>query len=509
MKPQSFISKLAKIVFILLIAVIGSVYLFFRWNIDQTLGGNTELVDTNQFKAITGKIAITNVNILGQDAETMLTNRTILIEDGRIISVSDQIETEDNFTVIDGQNKYLIPGLIDSHVHLKKSKNDLLLYIANGITHVGEMTGMSHHFRWKENIKNGGLGPDIFVASPKLSTQRGMNAQMRHIFEERHKSYPTEAKARAAVQNFHAEGYQAIKLSSDMSPEIYYIVNDEAKKLNLPVIGHVPIGLSFDDIYKAEQSQISHLDSITLISLNEFGRIDEKNSQAFLSYVKEAAGKIAKDFKKRDIKVASTVWLHLTLPSQDFDLPDFLKTLPYEYQNPGWVEGSFVSKGCLPGGNSYDFTYPDETSKKAASIYYQTYNEANKIITQALVKEKVTITAGTDSLGACGMIAGFALHQELMALQGFGLSPAEVLRSATIDTAKWMGINAGRIAPGARADLVLLERNPLEDISNTQSIHGVMVNGKYYIRSELDRMLKAVKEANSKSRKVDISAYLN
>jgi hypothetical protein len=508
--PISKSKKWGSGILITLILLIVATYLFFRSQIDNMLGGNTEVVDVSQFQVISGPLAITNVNVLTSDSQTMQANQTVLIKDNKIQAVGKTITVPNNYHLINGEGKYLIPGLVDSHVHIKKSKNDLLLYIANGVTQIGEMTGMEHHFDYIEEIKNGAIGPHIFIASPKITSQDNLKAMFRSKFEKRHQNFLTPQKGRKAVRNFVSMGYDAIKLSSDLDKDIYYAINDEAKKLNIPVIGHLPVGLQLDDLYQSGQSQLAHIDSISHNLMNEFGGLTSKNSEAFLDHIRQVAESIAIKFKQENIALASTVWLHQTRPKQDFNLTGFLKTIEFEFQNPGWVEGSFISNGCLPGGNSYE--NPHNTGvddQRSWDIYYRAYNEAIKIITQALVRHNVTITAGTDALGACGMIAGFSLHNELKALNTIGLSNAQVLHAATLAPANWMGTNAGKIAAGFRADLVLLDKNPLDDISNTKTIKAVIANGNYLDRTQLDNILEAVKEANNKSRKIGIDAFLN
>ena len=484
-------------------------YLFFRHEIDQSLGGNTEVVDVSQFETISGLFAITNVNVLSADSNTMLPNQMVLIRGNKIHSVGHNLSVPDNYKLIDGSGKYLIPGLIDSHVHIKKSKNDFLLYIANGITQIGEMTGMEQHFDYRKQINNGAIGPKMFIASPKITSQQGMKIIFRSNFEKRHQNFLSAPEGRKAVRRFMSMGYDAIKLSSDLKPDIYYAINDEALKFGIPVIGHLPVGLQLTDLYQSGQSQLSHIDSITQNLMNEFGGLSASNSEAFLNHVRQQADAIAIKFKENNITLASTVWLHKTLPMQSADLASFLKTIDLEYQVPGWLEGSLISTGCLPGGNAYEDRHStDAAGKLATKIYYQAYNEAIKMITRALVEQDVSIIAGTDALGACGMIAGFSLHKELETLSNLGLSNAQVLHAATQEPATWMGINTGKIGANYRADLVLLDRNPLEDIRNTKSINAVVANGKYLSRTQLDSMLKAVKDANDNSRKVNIDKYL-
>lgn len=494
---------------IIVTLVIAAVYInHVLSEVDHMLGGNTEEVDFSRFKTTSGPIAITNINVLSEDSQSMLAGQTVLIKNNEIKAVGAGLTVPKGFTAINGSSKYLIPGLIDSHVHIKKSKNDLLLYLANGVTQIGEMTGMKHHFTIRSAIEQGALGPDIYIASPKVSSQKGMMPTLRSWFERRHQNYHTPDEGRAAVRKYQSKGYQAIKISSDLSKDIYFAINDEAKKRGIPVIGHLPIGHNLDDLFRSGQSQLAHIDSILYALQKDSGQINVGDPDAYLNYIKNNADTIAAQFKKHKITLASTLWLHDTLADQGTNLKNFLKTIELEYQNPGWLEGSMFSKGWLPGNNSYEYTDHEKESQNKYSIYRKTRFEALSILTRALLKKGVMITAGTDAHGAAGVIAGFSLHKELQTLSQAGLSNAEVLHAATVAPAQWMGVNTGKIAKGYQADFVVLNNNPLLDIDNTQSINAVMTNGQYLDRSQLDAMLAAVKNANNNSRKVNIDAYL-
>ncbi len=494
----------------LVVLLISAAYLFISNEIDHMLGGNTEVVDTSQFSALSGPLAITNVSVLSADSQSMKPNLTVLVRDNKIESLGNEITIPEHYHVINGTGQFLIPGLIDSHVHLKKSKNDLLLYIANGITQIAEMTGMKEHFGYRDEIKAGAIGPNIYISSPKVTSQKGIKPTFRSWFEKRHQNFLSPLEGREAVREFKSVGYDSVKMSSDLSAEIYFAINDEAKKLGIPVIGHLPIGLGMTDLYASGQSQLAHITSITQAEKYRFRANTAKNNEAYLEHLRRKADQIAINLKDNGIVVASTVWLHSTLSQQGFDLAGFLKTIELEYQNPGWVEGSFVSKGWLPGNNSYE--NPNNTnpeSKRKSEIYWEIHNQAIAIVTQALVRNGVFLIAGTDANGAAGVIAGFSLHKELETLNKIGLTNAQVLRSATLVPAQWMGNNAGKIAVGYRADLVLLKKNPLENISNTKTINAVIANGKYLDRKQLDNILEAIKNANNNSRKINIDEYLN
>lgn len=487
-----------------------AVIMFFRYEVDHILGGNTAVVDATQFKPLSGPFAIDNVNVLSSNSETMKVNQTVLIKDKKIEAIGVDVVIPDSYKVIDGSGQYLIPGLVDAHVHIKKSKNDLLLYIANGVTYVGEMTGMKEHFQYVEEISEGAIGPDMYIASPKVNSQKGLKPTFRSWFEKRHQNFTTPSEGRKAVRKFKTMGYDAIKLSSDLSKEIYVAVNDEAKKLGIPVIGHLPIGIGLDELYTSGQSHLAHITSITQAVLYDLGGISSKNAEECLQYFRQNSDAIALRLKEKNIVVASTIWLNENVSKQDFDLPNFLKTIELEYMNPGWVEGSIVSGGWLPGNNPYENpNNTDPESKRFSEIYWKTYVEAMHIVTRALFRNGVTVIAGTDANGACGVIPGFSLHDELESMSNIGLSNAQILQAVTVAPGQWMKSNTGKIEVGYKADLVLLRGNPLEDIRHTSAINAVIANGKLLDRALLNEMLESIKAANNKSRKINIDAFID
>lgn len=384
-----------------------------------------------------------------------------------------------------------------------------MLYLANGVTQIAEMTGMPHHFKYRTEIENGILGPGIFLASPKVSSQKGIYPTLRSNFEKRHQNYLTEDEGREAVRKYKSMGFQAIKISSDLDRKIYLAINDEAKKLCIPVIGHLPVRLGMEDLYTSGQSQLAHISSITQAETNEYGGYSSENYLGFLEHIKQKADDIAKKLKERDIVISSTRWLYSVKPTIDRDRTNFLKTIPLRHQNPGWVEGSMFARGWLPGNRGTKNSFSSDPDRQRENeLYWVTQNKAIDIVTQALVRHGVTVMAGTDAFGAYGVIAGFSIHSELEALEASGLSNSQVLYSATVAPAKWMGLNTGKIEAGYRADLVLLNKNPFDNISHTRSISGVMVKGHYLDKSQIDSILNSVKEANDKSRKISVDEFL-
>lgn len=136
----------------------------------QIYVGLTDVADYNRISMLNDAVAINNVNILSPYGETFIPNQTVLIKNGTIISIDTLSVKSKNVTHVNGTGKFLNPGLIDSHVDLFKSQNDLLLYVANGVTTIGELIGEENHLKWRKEISNGRIGPEMYITSPRLGS---------------------------------------------------------------------------------------------------------------------------------------------------------------------------------------------------------------------------------------------------------------------------------------------------------------------------------------------------
>mgnify|MGYP000359684337 CR=1 FL=1 len=298
--------------------------------------------------------------------------------------------------------------------------------------------------------------------------------------------------------------------NSFLNKEIYKAINDEAKKQGIQTVGHLSYSIGLNGLYSSGQSQLSHIEEITKNTMEDYTGIVYNTPNEYLDYLNKKCDSIAIKLKKNNIVVASTVSVIESIPKQNFDIENFLKSIELEYENPGLIEGSRLAKGWLPGNNSYenmDIKNNPELIKKS-KIFWKTYVEAYYIMTKALIRHGVTITAGTDA-NVTGVVPGFSLHDELESLSRCGMSNSEILYAATIAPAEWMQRNTGKIKIGYDADLLLLEKNPLKHIKNTRTINTVIANGKFLDRKELDKMLQSVKEANNTSRKISIDWFIN
>ncbi len=498
--------KYASLVFIVFNIVL---FLWMTREGKRMYGGLTDRVNHEQFQPQQGAFAIKDVNVLSPNGDQFVQQQTVLISGGKIVSIDSMSNIPPDVTVIDGSGKYLIPGLIDTHVHLFQSPNDLLLYLANGVTEIRELIGDENHLAWREQIENGRPGPRMFVASPRLGTFGTLEGWFMS-WSQGYMNIQNAEEAEQAVKTLHDQGYDGIKVYSQLNKESYLAINKTARSLGMPVFGHIPWDLKLSDIWQSGQSGIAHFEELMNALNREFDYF-KGEEEAFLKFVDQRSDDLADNLIQNDIGVTSTLWLTESFVRQKFTLNQILSEVELEYANPGiseWVPYIPGGLGWLPAVNRYRLPENMTEEEKAASKkYWETYARACQLLAKNLSARGVKIMTGTDA-NLPPAVPGFSLHDELKSLNQAGISPSQVLRSATSIPAAWLKRNSGKVMPGLEANLVLLEKNPLEDISHSTSIHTVIAKGSVYNRALLDDMLSAVKKANDASRTINIDQFL-
>jgi hypothetical protein len=473
-------------------------------------GGATKVVDASQLNISEGPVAIQNAAVLSPDGQQFLPNRTVLIQDGLISRIDSNLTIDSEYELVDGTGKYLIPGLTDAHVHLWRSQNDLLLYVANGVTQIRELIGETFHLKWREEIEEGRLGPDMFITSPRLGTF-GLVPGWFMSWSQRFDNIRSPASAPNAVARYQKMGYDGIKVYSHLSPEVYQALCQAADSLDVPVTGHVPFRTSLEDVYTSSQSDIAHFEEIMNALNREFGYYRNETADSFLRYVDKRMPDVTRQLLDHDMYVTSSMWGTEQLVAQKFALDSTLEAIPLEYVNPGLVEWSTMvprgGLGWLPEVNRYQMP-PDLTPEEQAGrrLHWETYIAAEQRVGAHLIEAGVPIMVGTDA-NLPVKVPGFSIHNELESMVDIGMTPGQALNAATLVPNTWIGSNAGQIQAGKTANLVLLSDNPLEDIRNTRSIEAVVMRGKLLDRATLDQMLEAVREANADSRKKDVQRF--
>lgn len=440
-----------------------------------------------QSKPASSQLAITDVSVVDTRTGRILPNRTVVIKDGKIVSVSE-VRTQVG-TVIDGKGKYLVPGLWDMHVHsaLTPVWDENLIYplfIANGVTGVRDMGGDPDLLEQRRGRINGGelLGPHMIMAGPFLAGGKSNRETI---------AIATPEEARTAVDTLKQRDVDFIKILSNISREVYYAVAEESAKQKIDFVGHVPIAVSVAEASTAGQRSIEHLTGLTLAcssqeteirrqlvdarARRDFAAFTPLSQQALDTYdPAKAASLFALLIKNHTWQVPTQVW---TQTDAAIDDPKLLSDARLKYVPTA------IRAGWDPAQRLKDTSAEEMKVNKASAA-------RDLELLKSAHAAGVPIMAGSDGPDPF-IFPGFSLHDELEWLVKGGFTPADALQTATLKPAEFMGKldQYGAVESGRVADLVLLEANPLEDIRNTRKISAVVLGGRYYSRAELDRIL--------------------
>jgi imidazolonepropionase-like amidohydrolase len=404
---------------------------------------------------------------------------------------------------IDGSGKYLIPGLWDMHVHLWEKRPMLGMYVANGVLGVRDMgSDLARTRRWRAEVEGGGaIGPRIYTPGTPMNGPSQPNAKMPVL------TVTSADQARQSVDALDKQGVDFIKVLSSLSRDAYFSLAQRARVIRAIFAGHVPESVTVSQAVDARQKSMEHLFGIALACSSEEHELrearlvaDQSNDAAALAKIRVRTYQTFSESRATDLfkrMARFEVWQTPTL------------TLRKRLSLVGLEE--LVREGTKFAPADVRATWADPLAdlKKATPEQLERFRhdyEFHAKIVALMQRSGVGLLAGTDT-GDDYVLPGFAVHGELELMVRAGLTPAQALRTATINPARYFGIEAqtGSIAAGKRADLVLLNANPLEDIRNTRRIAQVVVRGRILDRRRLDAMVKegdAAWDASSPSSKL-------
>ncbi|MCF8254963.1 MAG: amidohydrolase family protein [Bacteroidia bacterium] len=423
-------------------------------------------------------IAIKEVTLLPMTKDGKpIEKATIVIKGNKIISINEPIPS--SAKVINGKGKFLIPGLIDMHVHtptdghfnatfpthvasIFKSTQDIMTpYLANGVTTIFELNAMAGHFGQRNEILSGNImGPRMALAA----LINGGNGSGRIA--------NTPEEGRVAVRMAKADGYEFIKVYSQLNKETFYAIVEEAKQQNLKVIGHLPKAFKGNTIqaFVTNFGMVAHAEEI-------YKQLENEESDKLVQILQLA--------KQNGTWICPTLYVISAIARQSstLDSLSYLHCLPYVHPllQSKWLSANNYAKNATP--NSITRLHK--------------MMEFNKLLVSLCKEMGIPMVAGTDA-GTSGVVWGFSLHEELKLLVDAGLSPMEALSTATRLPAIWLGLEGylGTIEVGKFADLILLDANPLVDIENTKKIAGVFLNGKWISKQQIKKMLHTLASHN-------------
>jgi imidazolonepropionase-like amidohydrolase len=427
-----------------------------------------------------GTVAFVNVNVIPMDRETVLRDQTVVVQNGRITAVGPAASTQvpQGATRVDARGKFLMPGIAEIHAHVpginpqgtpeqqaaqKQFAEDVLfLYVAAGATTIRGMQGNPAQIEMRRRVESGELiGPRMYLGAPQL----GGNV-------------PHPDTGRARVRQAKAAGFDLIKVQEGLTKEAYDAIVDEAKKQGLPWGGHVSSFVMLSGALAAKQSTVDHLDGYIEALAGDPPNMPA--GQAALQADESKIPALAQATKAAGVAVVPTMSLWETL--QGAHDPAQLGTRPeLKYMPPQMVQGWATTVGNTRSNANFNA----QTAARHIEL-------RNKMLA-ALDAAGVTILMGTDAPQIFS-VPGFSLYHELPVMVKAGMTTYEVLASGTINVARFFGTEreTGTVATGKRADLLLLDANPLENINNIQRRAGVVVNGRWLPETEIQRRLEAI-----------------
>jgi len=441
-------------------------------------------------------VAIVDVTVVPMDRERLLEHQTVIVRNSRIAAVgpSPSVRLPSNAEQIDGRGKFLMPGLTDMHVHFVRealpaspltpgsniavrqpgvpasaSKDHelenrayALMFLANGVTTVRNMWGSQIIDELATNINSGRIaGPHIYSAGP-ITDGNPPLWQSSRIVE-------SAAQAEDAVRSDKQKGYSGIKVYSRLSKDAYDAIVVAARRQGLPVVGHVPTSVGLDGVIAAKQDSIEHLDGFLRSLAPKAGSAQEAAQQADLTKLPAIVQAIK----------AAGVWTCPTIVVNDDPRTDPV----------GLERASFVPPDVFV---RYERMYPNRSGRDPRTAT-QARAVSLKIVT-ALHNGGAHVLLGTDTMKV-GTLPGYSLHAELENFVAAGMTPYDAIRAGTADAATFLKQDDefGIVRAGLRADLLLVDANPLANVTNVSQIFGVMAGGRWLTNAELNQQLAALR----------------
>ena len=424
------------------------------------------------------EIVFTNVNIVTMETDRVLENQSAVIKNGKVSAIGKKIKYGKGALVIDAKGKYLMPGIAEMHAHvppiddMEPMKEVLFLFAANGITTIRGMLGHPRHLELRNKINSGEvLGPRFFTTGPSLN---GISVK-------------TAEQGANMVRQQKEAGYDFLKLHPGLTKTTFGAISSTANEVKIPFAGHVSWGVGVWDAIAAGYSSIDHLDGFIESLVPGIDTITEQRAGAFAMFIAYRADttkipKLMKALKEKNIWVVPTQSLAERSYAPNFSGDDFLREPESKYMAKNiakqWVDG----KTARVASPQYD------------PIKVNAFIQLRRKLIYECQKNGIGLLLGCDAPQVFN-VPGFSTHNELGFLVDSGLTPYQALRTGTVNVAQYLNLPAAvMIKPGEVADLILINGNPLANISNTKSIEGVMLRGKWMSKEYIQDGLKKLEK---------------
>lgn len=418
-------------------------------------------------------VVFTGVSVIPMDRDEVLANHTVIVESRRITYVGAPRAAPAGATVIDGRGKFLMPGLAEFHAHVPSggqagnAHRALALYALAGVTTARGMLGAPMHLAIRDSIADGQVfGPRLLTSGPSFNGN----------------SVTSAAQAVAMVRAQKEAGYDLLKIHPGVPRMAFDSLAATANQLGIPFAGHVPLEVGVDVAITAKQSTIDHLDGLIEAMYSGTAPLTPARNGFFgLGIVNQLDASRFPRIVER-VRASGVAMVPTQILSDNYAndaTGDALASVPeMRYWVPQQVESWRATKNNLLSQTS--------VSREQRMAYIA----LRRRFIKALHDAGVPFLLGSDAPQLWN-VPGFSAHRELAALVAAGLTPYQALRTGTVNVAKYLKEEgrSGVVRTGTRADLILLDANPLQNIANSSRINGVVVNGRWIGSAERQQLL--------------------
>jgi len=418
-------------------------------------------------------VAFLNVNVIPMSDERIIEQQTVIVRDGIIDRIGhvDEVPLPEGARVIDGTDRFLIPGLAEMHAHVPPAgsgdlERDFALFVVNGVTTVRGMLGHPSHLELRTALLEGEIvGPRLITSGPSLNGRSVSGA----------------ADGANQVREQHAAGYDFIKIHPGLDDEEFAAIAAAANELGMPFAGHVPVAVGLEKALASGMASIDHLDGYMAALMPPH----YDPSGGYGGFFDVLLADDVKEHRIPDLAAATAAAGTWTVPTETL-VEQLINAVPASELR------TRLEMRYVPAATADRWVQAKERQRQERGFSDETAAKAIHI-RRALIRELhdagAGILLGSDAPQVFN-VPGFSLHRELELMVAAGLTPFEALQAGTVNAARFLGLRTGVIAVGREADLVVLDSNPLEDISSTRRVHGVMVRGDWYSAADREALLE-------------------